>query len=121
MRGEPASELVSENKSIHEKMDAIRLMKQEKEEYQAFEAKQESLKKALIQLISRGCDPQTMPDELAQSREVTSKLQQIEEKMSRLLRTAGIDTETLNSMSRDAKRVARNQLPAIPDLVLRVL
>ncbi|KAK9586105.1 ATP-dependent DNA helicase sgs1 [Aspergillus fumigatus] len=104
MRGEPASELVSENKSIHEKMDAIRLMKQEKEEYQAFEAKQESLKKALIQLISRGCDPQTMPDELAQSREVTSKLQQIEEKMSRLLRTAGIDTETLNSMSRDAKK-----------------
>ncbi|PKX98418.1 RecQ family helicase MusN [Aspergillus novofumigatus IBT 16806] len=104
MRGEPASELVSENKSIHEKMDAIRLLKQEKEEYQAFEAKQESLKKALIQLISRGCDPQTMPDELAQSRDVTSKLQKIEENMSRLLRTAGFDTETLNSMSRDAKK-----------------
>ncbi|GFF39278.1 ATP-dependent DNA helicase hus2/rqh1 [Aspergillus lentulus] len=113
MRGEPASELVSENKSIHEKMDAIRSLKQEKEEYQAFEAKQESLKKALIQLISRGCDPQTMPDELAQSRDVTSKLQKIEENMSCLLRTAGIDTETLNSMSRDAKK--RSSQPASCD------
>ncbi|GFF39559.1 ATP-dependent DNA helicase hus2/rqh1 [Aspergillus udagawae] len=104
MRGEPASELVSENKSIHEKMDAIRLLKEEKDKYQAFEAKQESLKKTLIQLISRGGDPQTMPDELAQSRDVTSKLQKIEENMSRLLRTAGIDSDTLNSMSRDASK-----------------
>ncbi|KAF7116474.1 hypothetical protein CNMCM5793_004762 [Aspergillus hiratsukae] len=103
MRGEPALELVSENKSIHEKMDAIRLLKQEKEEYQALEAKQESLKKALIQLISRGVDPQTT-DEIAQNRDVTSKLQKMEEKMSRLLRTAGLDSETLNSMTRDAAK-----------------
>jgi bloom syndrome protein len=103
MRGEPALELVSENKSIHERIDAIGLLKQEREEYQALEAQQESLKKALIQLISRGVDPQTT-DEIAQNREVTSKLQTIEEKMGRLLRTAGLDSETLNSMTRDAAK-----------------
>ncbi|PYH46549.1 RecQ family helicase MusN [Aspergillus saccharolyticus JOP 1030-1] len=87
MKGEPAPELIVENKSLTEKIGAIEMLKQNRAAYFSCDTKRQILKKTLMQVISQGGDPQTMP-ELTESRQLTAQLEEIGENMrSALQRT----------------------------------
>ncbi|KAL4895097.1 hypothetical protein BDV59DRAFT_159798 [Aspergillus ambiguus] len=90
MKGELAPELISENKVLTDRIDAIGSLKQQKTAYHACESKKAKLKEALMRVISQGGDPRTMPDELAESRKYTSRLEEIGHEVLRLLARAQI-------------------------------
>ncbi|BAE57500.1 unnamed protein product [Aspergillus oryzae RIB40] len=85
MKGEPAPGLIAENKSITARIEAIKSLKNKKAAYHACESTRDQLKKALMQVISQGGSPNTMPEELEQSRKATLQLEQIESDIQRLL------------------------------------
>ncbi|KNG83175.1 recQ family helicase MusN [Aspergillus nomiae NRRL 13137] len=90
MKGEPAPGLIAENKSITARIEAIKSLKSKKAAYHACESTREQLKKTLMQVISQGGSPNTMPEELEQSRRATLQLEQIESDIERLLVQADI-------------------------------
>ncbi|PLB55643.1 ATP-dependent DNA helicase [Aspergillus steynii IBT 23096] len=89
MRGELAPGLIAENKSITDRIEAIESLKKQKAAYDANETKRKDLKKTLMQVISQGGSPESLPQELKQSREITSRLEQIETHIQGLLSRAG--------------------------------
>ena len=89
MEGVPALELIAVNKTLKDRIEAVEQLKQEKTGYQACESKRDHLKKVLIQVISQGDDPSSMP-ELAESRAVSTELGQIEGRIRGLLSRAAI-------------------------------
>ncbi|THC95975.1 hypothetical protein EYZ11_004522 [Aspergillus tanneri] len=116
MKGEPAPGLIAENKTIADQIEAIESLKLQKAAYMSCELKRNDLKKALMQVISQGGSPNTMPEELKQSREITSQLEQIEADISSLLLRAG-DLSTQSPVQREPARHdldQSNPSPRIP-------
>ena len=101
MEGFPAPEVVAENKTLVSRVEAIELLQQQKAAHDTRASEKESLKKALMQVISRGGDPQSMPRELAKSREIATEQEEIEAKIHELLPLA--DVLGLNADSSDLK------------------
>ncbi|KAL5358700.1 hypothetical protein BJX96DRAFT_163931 [Aspergillus floccosus] len=109
MKGELAPDLIAENKSLTDRIDAIESLKQRKSEYHACESEKGKLKDALMRVISQGGDPHTMPHELAQSRKYTSQLEEMEHEILRLLARAQIPLDQ-SGQSRTSLPTDREQL-----------
>ncbi|KAJ5225833.1 Bloom syndrome protein [Penicillium chermesinum] len=90
MQGRQAPELIVENKSLVSRIEAIKELQTQKAAYDACMSRKEGFKQKLIQAISQGLDPSTMPQELAQSRAVETELEQIENRIRDLLPRAKI-------------------------------
>ncbi|KAI9042492.1 RecQ family helicase MusN [Aspergillus affinis] len=89
MRGETAPGLIAENKSITDRIEAIESLKLKRAEYEACEMKRKDLKKTLMQVISQGGSPESLPRELKESREMTSRAEEMEADIQSLLLRAG--------------------------------
>ncbi|PWY70964.1 recQ family helicase MusN [Aspergillus heteromorphus CBS 117.55] len=76
MKGELAPDLITENKTLTDRIEAIESLKQLRVTYKTCESKKEGLKKRIMQVITQGRDPHKMP-ELAESREVSSQLEMV--------------------------------------------
>lgn len=85
MEGRPAPELIAENKSLVSQIQAIESLQTHRNTYDSCVSRRETLKQSLMQAISQGLDPTTMPEELARSRAVEAELEQIENKIRQLL------------------------------------
>ncbi|KAJ5547484.1 Bloom syndrome protein [Penicillium frequentans] len=90
IKGQPAPDLIAENKSLVSRIQAIEALQFQQACYNSRLLKKEKLKQCLIRVISQGLDPATMPDELSESRIVQSELKQIETKIWELLLQAKI-------------------------------
>ncbi|OOO10589.1 ATP-dependent DNA helicase RecQ [Aspergillus oryzae] len=112
MKGEPAPGLIAENKSITARIEAIKSLKNKKAAYHACESTRDQLKKALMQVISQGGSPNTMPEELEQSRKATLQLEQIESDIQRLLVQA--DLLSASSSSKGPSRQGSERLQSPP-------
>jgi bloom syndrome protein len=84
MEGQIDQELVAENKNIVAQVGMIEELQKHQAAHKTCISRKQSLKQNLIQAISQGLDPTTMPEELAQSRAVESELEHIETKISEL-------------------------------------
>ena len=85
LEGRGTTGLITENKSIYDRGDAIETLQSQKAAYHNCVSRKEKLKQSLIRVISQGLDPTTMPEELSQSRAVEAELEQIEKKIRDLL------------------------------------
>ncbi|KAJ5959606.1 uncharacterized protein N7479_006756 [Penicillium vulpinum] len=90
MEGQPVPELIAENKALVAQIEAIELLQKYQKTHKSSVSRKEDLKRNLIRVISQGLDPTTMPEELAQSREVEIELEQTEAKICPLLSQANI-------------------------------
>ncbi|RAL16268.1 RecQ family helicase MusN [Aspergillus homomorphus CBS 101889] len=107
MKGEPAPELIVENKSLTEKIEAVGVLKQNRAAYFSCDTKRQSLKKTLMKAISLGGDPHAMP-ELAESRQLTAQLERIEADMQRTLKRTDI-LSFLDSLHDGTSRIGLEQ------------
>lgn len=89
MEGIPALDLITGNKTLKDRIEAIEELKVEIAAYKACESKKNDLKQAIMQVILQGDDPSSM-NELAESRAVSTELGQREETMRGLLARADI-------------------------------
>lgn len=85
MEGRPAPELIAENKTLVSQVQAIESLQAHRKSHDSCVSRKETLKQSLMQAISQGLDPTTMPEELARSRAVEAELEQIENKIRELL------------------------------------
>lgn len=90
MEGRPAPDLIAENKSLVLQIQAIETLQGYRETHRDCVSRKESLKRNLMQAISQGLDPTTMPDDLARSRAVEAELEEVESKIGELLPRAKI-------------------------------
>lgn len=90
MQGRQAPDLIAENKNLVSRIEAIETLQTQKASYDSCMTRKEGLKQKLIQAISQGVDPSTMPHELAQSRAVEAELEKIENKIRELLPKAKV-------------------------------
>ncbi|KAJ5650578.1 Bloom syndrome protein [Penicillium longicatenatum] len=90
MEGQPAPDLIAENKSLVSRIQAIEALQSQQASYNTCLSRKKKLKQNLMKVISQGLDPTTMPDELSKSRAVESELEQIEARISELLPQAEI-------------------------------
>lgn len=90
LEGRVTTGLITENKSLYDRGDAIETLQSQKAAYHNCVSRKEKLKQSLIRAISQGLDPTTMPEELSQSRAVEAELEQIELKIRDLLPVTGI-------------------------------
>ncbi|KAJ5776471.1 uncharacterized protein N7511_001482 [Penicillium nucicola] len=90
MEGQIDQELVAENKNIVAQVGMIEELQKHQAAHKTCISRKQALKQNLIQAISQGLDPTTMPEELAQSRAVEAELEKIETKISELLPQAKI-------------------------------
>ncbi|KAE8421686.1 hypothetical protein BDV36DRAFT_304392 [Aspergillus pseudocaelatus] len=119
MKGEPAPGLIAENKSITARIEAIKSLKNKKAAYHACESTRDQLKKALMQVISQGGSPNTMPEELEQSRKATLQLEQIESDIQRLLVQADLLPAPFSS-SKGPSRQSSERLQSPPRSVRNI-
>ncbi|OOF98926.1 hypothetical protein ASPCADRAFT_162746 [Aspergillus carbonarius ITEM 5010] len=84
MKGELAPDLIAENKTLTDRIEAIELLKQHRAAYQSHDSKRNMLKKRIMQVITQGGDPHTMP-ELTESREAATRLEKVESNIQLLL------------------------------------
>ncbi|KAJ5646809.1 Bloom syndrome protein [Penicillium lividum] len=89
MEGQPAPDLIAENKSLVSRIQAIEALQNQQGAYNSCLSRKEKLKQKIIGLISKGLDPTSMP-ELSQSRAVESELEKIGTKIHELLPQAKI-------------------------------
>ncbi|PLN81786.1 RecQ family helicase MusN [Aspergillus taichungensis] len=94
MKGELTPELISENKVLTDRIDAIESLKKQRVAYYASESKREQLKGVLMRVISQGGDPRSLPDELAKNREATAQLEELEADLKRLIMSADLFSPT---------------------------
>jgi bloom syndrome protein len=90
MEGQLAPDLIAENKNLVSQIQAIETLQTHRNTHNDCVSRKETLKRSLVQAISQGLDPITMPDELARSRAVEAELDQIESKIRELLPQAKI-------------------------------
>ncbi|KAJ5550165.1 hypothetical protein N7461_004863 [Penicillium sp. DV-2018c] len=90
MEGQPMPELIAENKTLVSQIEAIEALREHRNKHQASVSRRQDLKQNLIRAISRGEDPTSMPEELAQSRAVEAELEQTETKICQLLSQVNI-------------------------------
>ncbi|RAH85936.1 ATP-dependent DNA helicase [Aspergillus japonicus CBS 114.51] len=107
MKGEPAPELIVQNKSLTEKIEAVERLRQDRAAYFSCDTKRQALKKTLVQAISQGGDPQTMP-ELTESRQLTAQLEEIESNMRRVLQRTDI-LSSLDSLHHGTSKIGLEQ------------
>ncbi|KAE8354668.1 hypothetical protein BDV28DRAFT_130454 [Aspergillus coremiiformis] len=113
MKGEPAPGLITENKTITARIEALESLKKKKVDYHTCESTRQELKKTLMRVISQGGSPNTMPKELEQSRKATSHLEQIESDIQRLLVQADI-LPASHSLSKNPSRQDSERLHSSP-------
>ena len=94
MKGELTPELISENKVLTDRIDAIESLKKQRVAYYASESKREQLKGALMRVISQGGDPRSLPDELARNRKATAQLEELEADLKCLIMSADLFSPT---------------------------
>lgn len=109
MEGIPALELITVNKTLKGRIEAIEQLKQKKISLTACQTRKDNLKKSLIRAISEGDDPSTMP-ELTESRAVSAELGLIEETMRDLLSRAEILDMSPNSLASTTTKPSSNRL-----------
>lgn len=90
MEGRPAPHLITENKSLFARIQAIEALQSQQVAYNSCVSRKENLKESLMRIISQGLDPTTMPGELSKSRAVEAELEQIEGKIRELLPLARV-------------------------------
>ncbi|KAJ5634417.1 Bloom syndrome protein [Penicillium herquei] len=90
MEGRQAPDLVAENKSLVARIQAIEALQSQQASYNSCASRKEKLKQSLMQAISQGVDPTSMPGELSKSRAVEAELEQIQTKIRELLPQAKI-------------------------------
>jgi bloom syndrome protein len=90
MEGRPAPNLIAENKNLVSQIQAIETLKGYRDTHSECIIRKETLKRSLMQAISQGMDPTTMPDEIARSRAVEMELEQLEAKICELLSQAKV-------------------------------
>ncbi|KAJ5525472.1 Bloom syndrome protein [Penicillium frequentans] len=90
MEGQPAPDLIAENKSLVSRIQAIEALQSQQASYNSCLSRKDKLKQNLMKVISQGLDPTTMPDELSKSRAVELELEQIQAKIRELLPQAKI-------------------------------
>ncbi|KAE8153410.1 hypothetical protein BDV25DRAFT_149414 [Aspergillus avenaceus] len=113
MKGEPpAPGLITENKKITARIEAIKSLQTKREAHRVCEIQRENLKKILMQVISQGANPSSMPEELEQSRRATSHLEEIEADLQRLLAQA--DILSTSSPNKRVSRQASEQMRSSP-------
>ncbi|PYH91967.1 recQ family helicase MusN [Aspergillus ellipticus CBS 707.79] len=112
MKGELAPELIAENKSIADMIEAIESLKQHRIAYQSYESKKDALKKRIMQVITQGRDPHTMP-ELAESREASTQLERVGADIQSLLMRSKLLT-SVNSLKAETPRHAPERLNPLP-------
>lgn len=117
MEGQPAPDLIAENKNLITGIDAIEALQQQRIAYDACTSEKENSKNVLIEVISRGGDPSSMPEELAKSRSFTAEQNQIEAKIRELLLQADILDSVPNSSSVQIPQCGTPGL--IPDRLVR--
>lgn len=108
IKGQPSPDLIAENKSLASRIQAIEALQLQQARYRSRLLKKEKLKQCLIRLISQGLDPNTMPNELSQSRIAESDLKQTEREIWELLLeakifdlTKGLEMDSPTPESRD--------------------
>ncbi|KAJ5125766.1 Bloom syndrome protein [Penicillium atrosanguineum] len=90
MEGRPAPDLIADNKNLVSQIQAIDTLQGHRDTHRDCVSRKETLKRSLMQAISQGLDPTTMPDELARSRAVEAELEQVESEICELLPRAKI-------------------------------
>ncbi|KAJ5287392.1 Bloom syndrome protein [Penicillium angulare] len=90
MEGRAAPHLLAENQSLISRIQAIETLKSQQAAYSSCVSRKGKLKESLMQVISQGLDPTTMPTELAKSRAVEAELGAIEAKIRELLPQARV-------------------------------
>lgn len=90
MEGRPAPDLIAENKNLVSQIQAIETLQGHRDTHSECVTRKETLKRSLMQAISQGMDPTTMPDEIARSRAVEIEVEQIEAKICELLSQAKV-------------------------------
>ncbi|KAJ6028474.1 Bloom syndrome protein [Penicillium herquei] len=90
MEGRQAPDLVAENKNLVARIQAIEALQSQQTAYNSCASRKEKLKQSLMQAISQGVDPTSMPGELSKSRAVEAELEQIQTKIRELLPQARI-------------------------------
>ncbi|KAJ5720887.1 Bloom syndrome protein [Penicillium malachiteum] len=113
MEGRQAPDLVAENKNLVARIQAIEGLQSQQAAYNSCASRKEKLKQSLMQAISQGVDPTSMPGELSKSRAVEAELEQIQTKIRELLPQARIfdligcpefDSASAHSQSRPIDR-----------------
>ncbi|KAK5798154.1 hypothetical protein VI817_004445 [Penicillium citrinum] len=84
MEGRPAPDLIAANKALVTQIQTIESLKTAQDSYKALLTRKDTLKKSLMQVISQGVDPTTMP-ELSQSRAVEAEVEKVEANIRELL------------------------------------
>ncbi|RMJ25156.1 helicase [Aspergillus sp. HF37] len=90
MEGQPAFDIIAENKNLVGRLEAIEALQQQRAAYELCSSEKDGLKQMLMEVISRGGDPHSMPEELAKSRVIIAEQDQIEAKMRELLPRADV-------------------------------
>jgi len=90
MEGRPAPDLIVENKNLVSRIQAIEALQAHRRAHNECFSRKQNLKRSLVQAISQGLDPTTMPDELARSRAVEAELEQVESNIRELLPKANV-------------------------------
>ncbi|KAJ6127059.1 DNA helicase ATP-dependent RecQ type [Penicillium sp. IBT 18751x] len=85
MEGRPAPDLIAENKDLVSQIQAITILQGYRDTHRDCVSRKETLKRSLMQAISQGLDPTTMPNELKRSRAVEAELEEVESKICELL------------------------------------
>ena len=114
MEGHLDSELIAKNKKLISRIAAIEALQQQKVAYEACASEKEGLKNVLMLVISRGGDPQSMPEELAKSRSIAAEQDQIVAKILDLLPRADILDSTPNSSGVEIPQSGSPQLTRPP-------
>lgn len=113
MEGMPALDLITANKTLKDRIEAVEQLKVEKAAYKACESKKNDLKQAVMQVILQGDDPSSM-NELAESRAVSAELGQREEVMRGLLARADISNMSSEcSAAETTTYVTKRTIPTV--------
>ncbi|KAL4869058.1 hypothetical protein BDV12DRAFT_88620 [Aspergillus spectabilis] len=99
--------LISENQTLATRIKAVETLSTQKSAYRSCEAESKSLKDTIMQGLSRGKDPATLP-EIEQQKKLTSRLKAIETEIRDLLQEADLfaamDKYSLKSRQSDLDR-----------------
>lgn len=90
MEGQQVPELIAENKTLVSRIQAIEQLQAHRDAHEKCLSRKDDLKQTLMQAISQGLDPTTMPEELAKSRAVEAEVEKIEAQICQILPQANI-------------------------------
>ncbi|KAL5343625.1 hypothetical protein BJX70DRAFT_116430 [Aspergillus crustosus] len=115
MRGERTAEMdafISENQTLTTRIKAVETLATRKSAHQSYMAESKLLKDAILQGLSRGRDPATLP-EIEQQKKLTIRLKEIETEICDLLQRADLFASLDKSIS-NFRQSDTNQLASSP-------